>query len=282
MLFGDPSQVPDYMRGDIGAGKENIGTEDLQVPRLKLIQGTSKELQVYNELRVGDFFHTASEMIFNEPFPVVPLYMEKRFILWRPLDDGGGILARADDGVHWSPSEGQFTVKLDRVYGGKQVTWKLARTVQQSGLSNWGTMDPDDKNSPPAATMMYNYVFAFPSMPELMPAVFTFQRSQIRTGRDLNTRLRSTPVPSYGLVYELWSNDARNTANKDYKGVTITSAGFVEKPMYPMMKAMAENLRQTGLQVRDIETLQEEDILQGGDPAEVGGDQNGRGENIPY
>lgn len=261
------NQLPAHMRGDVDLGKENIDQGDMDIPRLKLIQGTSKELQLYDDLRAGNFFHTASETIFDEAFRVVPVFMDKQYILWRPLEDGGGILARSPDAINWQPGEGEFEVKLDRKDGGNKVKWKLAPTVAQSGLANWGTMNPENPNSPPAATLMYNFLFAFPDYPDLMPAVLTFQRSSIKVGRKFNTKLKTVRTPLFGTIFTLSAVDDHNSANQDFKNINIVGSGLVEDPeLYQMYKSLYQSLTGRGLNIRDVDSLQGEGEDSGGEP----------------
>lgn len=257
----DPSlaNVPAFMQQDVGMGLDKIGNEDLDVPRLKLIQGISPELQEFNDLRAGHFFHTSAEMIFDEPFRVVPIYVQKEYILWNPLDSGGGILARAADAIHWSPSTGEFDVKLDKSQGGAKVKWTLKPTVAQSGLANWGTQNPGDKDSPPAATLMYNFLFGFPDHPELMPAVYSFQRSTIKIGRKFLTKLKTVRTPIFGTVYSMTSTDM-GPDSKTYKVPVITGVGLVDsEAMYNDFKAMHESFSVKGLNIKDIDSLADED-----------------------
>lgn len=259
------ANLPAHMQNDVGMGKENIGQADMDIPRLKLIQGLSKELQLYDDLRAGNFFHTATEAIFDQPFRVVPIFMDKQYILWRPLEDGGGILARAADGIHWQPSAGEFKVKLDRKDGG-EVAWKVANTVQESGLANWGTHNPGDTNSPPAATLMYNFLLAFPDEPDQLPAVLTFQRSSIKVGRKFMTKLKTVRTPLFGSVFTLSSFIDHNSANQDFSNINIVGSGLVEDPeLYQMYKDLHLSLTDKGLNIRDVDSLQSEDDGAGGD-----------------
>lgn len=260
----DMSSTPEFMRGDLGAGRENIRQQDIEVPRLKLIQGISPELQEYNELRAGNFLHTASEVIFDEPFLAVPIFMDVRYMLWRPRDDGGGILARADDGEHWSPANTEFTVKLDRKDGGKTVTWSTKRTVRESGLAEWGSMDQDNPKSPPAATLMYNFLLAFPEMPELMPAVMTFQRSSVRMGRKFNSKLVSTRDPIFGLVFRIGSFIDTNGQGQDFFNIQTSGYGKIQDPTaYADYKKLHESFKAMGLNIRDLESVGDEDTGDG-------------------
>lgn len=253
------NHLPAHMRGDVDMGKESIDQSDMDIPRLKLIQGLSKELQLYDDLRPGHFFHTASETIFDEAFRVVPVFMDKQYILWRPLEDGGGILARSPDAIHWQPSEGEFEVKLDRKDGGNKVTWKLKPTVAESGLANWGTMNPENPNSPPAATLMYNFLLAFPDYPDLMPAVLTFQRSSVKIARKFNTKLKTVRTPLFGTIFTLSAYDDHNSANQDFKNINIAGSGLIEDPdLYNMYKSLHQSLAGKGLNIRDVDSLQGE------------------------
>ncbi len=267
------NNLPAFMRQDADIGKENIGKDDIEIPRLKLMQGLSPELQEFDGLKAGAFFHPAAEFIFDAPFRAVPIFMDQRYILWRPRDAGGGILARADDGIHWSPSSGEFTVQLDKKDGGATVTWKMAPTVQQSGLANWGTMDPNDPNSPPAATLMYNFLLAFPDEPDLMPAVLSFQRSSIKIGRRFNTKLKTVRAPLFGTMWQFGSVQDSNSRGQDFFNIDVRSAGLVEdEGLYQQYRAMYETFSTRGLSIKDIEGLQSEEDATAGAP-ETGGEE---------
>jgi hypothetical protein len=272
-------QLPDYMRQDIGKGAENIGSEDLEIPRLKLIQALSPELETYDELRAGNFFHSAAEFIFDEPFLGVVLYTDRRYILWNPRDSGGGILARADDGIHWQPANAKFTVKLDKKDGGEAVTWVTAPTVQQSGLANWGSMNPKDPNSAPAATLMYNFILAFPEHLDLMPAVLTFQRSAVRNGRRLNTKLKTSRAPIFGMLFRFTPTDDVNRSGQKFFNVQAAGAGFLQdQKLYQAYKEQHEGFRAAGLKIKDLEGLQQDE---GDSDTHDDGDAGGEGDEKP-
>lgn len=264
------------MQGDAGMGMENIGREDVDTPRLKLIQALSPELEAYEDLRAGQFFHATSEFSFGEEFVAVPIYMEKMYILWRPRKAGGGILARAGNDGKWSPSSGQFTVRLDN---GREVTWRLAKTVGESGLAGWGTMDPEDTQSPPAATEMYNYVLVFPDFPDLMPSIFSFQRSSRKKGRRFNAMLKSMAYerphgkPLFGLKFLFSSIKDRNTAGQEFYNVDVKRAGLVTDPeLYAAYKNLHLSFKDVGLSDQVIERLQDDDAeFEGQEHAEEGG-----------
>lgn len=257
----DLNNLPEHMREDIGKGTENLRQSDLEVPRIKLMQGLSKELQEHDDLRIGHFLHTSVAQSLGDRFLATPLYLDIRYILWRPLEDGGGILARADDGVHWKPANREFTVKLDKKDGGHRVTWTTAETVAASGLDQWGTMNPNDEDSPPAATLMYNYLLGFPDRPDLPPAVLSLQRTSIRPARKFNTKLKTIRAPMFGLVVEFTSIDDHNPAGQDFKNVAMRVAGQInDTNLYEQYKEVNRQFTEAGLNIKDLESAQGEAV----------------------
>lgn len=253
------ANLPTFMRNDYDVGKENISQQDMEIPRLKLMQGLSPELQEYDGLKAGHFFHPAAEHIFDGPFRAVPIFFDVQFILWNPRQAGGGIIARTLDGVHWVPSEGTREVTLDKKDGGAKVTWRWKGTVQQSGLANWGTMNPADPNSPPAATQIYNYLLGFPDEPDLPPAVISFQRSSIKMGRRFNTKLKTVRAPLFGTMWEFSSKQDTNANGEDFFNIDVKSAGLVEdEALYNYYRDFHESIKGKGLTLKDIEGLQDE------------------------
>ena len=252
--------IPDFMKEHAGLGTEAIGAGSVEVPRIKLIQKISPELDTYNDLKAGDFFHSILEESLGTELRVCPIYVDERYILWRPQEDaGGGILARADDGIHWSPANAEFAVKLK---GGTEVTWRTAKTVAQSGLANWGSSNPGDSNSPPAATKMFNIVVTFPDKPDLPPAVITLQRSSVGVGKKLMGKLKITRAPSFGLIFKVTGVSDTNKAGQSFLNYSFISDGTVTvEGFYRSNFEYYKMFKEQGVQIRDMEALQDDDRL---------------------
>ena len=251
--------MPKHMREYQGAGLEQISTSDLEVPRIKLLQALSPELQEHNDAKPSHFWHSVAEVDLGRSLRIVPVYVDQSFILWRPRKAGGGILARAADGIHWSPAEGEFETTLED--GKTKVKWKLAKTVAASGLAEWGSMDPSDPNSPPAATRMYNIVAVMPDQEgALSPAVITLQRSAIAVARKFLGKLKISQAPSFGCYYQMEAVKDQNNQNQEFFNYKFTMAGFVEdETEFAKYRETYDVFKKMGLRIKDIEGLQTED-----------------------
>jgi hypothetical protein len=249
-------QLPAFMRGQAGMGTERIGTADIEIPRLKLLQALSPEVQEADH-KQGHFFHAVAERTIGNEVGIVIVYVDQAFILWRPRKAGGGILARAADGVHWNPPSATFDIQLDN---GKKVTWRTAPTVMKSGLAEWGSLDPSDPQSQPAATRMYNLVVVMPEIPELSPVVVTLQRAGIRVARKLMAKLKIAQAPSFGLKFAMSSTRDQGPLG-DFWNFRFTSDGFVqESEKFDQYKGLYERFKAEGVRIRDIEKLQDEEM----------------------
>lgn len=252
--------IPDFMKGDAGKGTEGWSSTDFEMPRLKLIQGISPEIQNYDGVKAGEFFHTTLEESLGDHLTITVLNHSKRYVLWapRPPIDKGGILARADDAVHWNPPNAEFKVKVDK--RGTEATWRTARTVIESRLADWGTYDPSDPKSPPAATECHVLVVAVDEHPEIGPVALMLQRSALPIARKLLGKIKfaATRTPVYGQKYAMTSF-VDGPQDQQFNNYRFTAAGLIDdEDQYHAYKEMTETFAKVGVTVRDLETAQDE------------------------
>lgn len=248
-----PPVIPDFMKGSAGRGLENMDSSDIETPRLLLLHAVSSQVNDYENARPGMYWHNMT----NEPvgdakggFEGIIIYIDKRAILWRPRPpiDTGGILARTDDLRVWNPSNATFVVKAA---GGGTIEYKTRRNVAESRLLEWGTADPNNPTSGPAATLMINTVLIFPQYPHIPPAVLTFSRSSEPVSRKLMGRIKLSGVASYGQRFKFGSELVDKGGYKFYMP-TFTPIGFVESQEdYRYYESLNEALTSSGLKMRE-------------------------------
>lgn len=260
-----PTAAPDWMKAGQGAGTDRLDTKDMEVPRIKLMQALSPEISQHNGLKPGDFWHTLAEQSLGREVLIVPIYIDKRYILWKPREAGGGILARADDGVHWNPANVTFDVPINK--GKKIVKWTTKDTVDESGLADWGSYDRDDPNSQPAATLMYTFVVAMPDYPDLAFAQLTLQRSSVKVARNIIGKIKLNPKPSYGRVFRMSSIEDSSPVG-EFNNFRFTAEGYVQdQTAFDTYESLYKVFAKTGLNIKDIDSLQDDET--GGNAASV-------------
>lgn len=244
VLQDKPAYLQDLEAKGPVKSDDNFDSSDVVIPRIKLLQGLSAELETFDNAKKGLFWHTGMDIPLGPEFDFVPVSRRKKYLLIAPLEDGQGVLARAEDAIHWQPSKGSWQVKIR---GRKDpVTWTVAETVAKSGLAEWGTYNPDDENSPPAATLFYDYLVLLPDFIELGPVVISLARSAIRrTRKGLNDKIRlheSAGRPMQSLVFRAKSIDDTNSDNQEFKNWMFTSNGFASEALFKQAIAMKDAL----------------------------------------
>lgn len=227
----------------------------VEMPRLKLLQKSSPELAACRDAHPGDFFHDLTGEGLGSAVRICPVYIDCRVILWRPLEAGGGILARADDGKHWLPADTEFTVKLKN---GREVRWRTARTVRASGLDKRGSYDPDDPHSPPAAERVYAIVCAFPDRRNLSPAVVLLQRAAAKAANKLVGTLKVLKAPSFGVVLEMTSLEERSPSGTFYNHAFEVFGPLEDRGSYEDNFAQYRFFLEHGLKVKDLDAAQDD------------------------
>jgi hypothetical protein len=255
--------IPAYLKKFAGEGTELVG--DLAVvPRLKLLQALNPEV-IDDGQPMGDFYHTVAELSLGSTLTMSPVFVSQSVLLWRPRKDGGGILARADDGMQWDRPNTDFTVKLD---SGKTVVWNTGATVKRGGLTEFGTMDPADPNSYPAATRMINVIAMLPEHLDLSPCVISLQRSSFKVGQQFVSKLKISRLPSWSRVFTMDSVKDKNPKNESYrnwkftpqvvKGKNGPRPVLIPEKDVDQYRGMYETFSQKGFEIRDEEELQGE------------------------
>jgi hypothetical protein len=245
------TQLPGFVRKYAG----QLGVGDGEIPRLKLLQAHSPELVEFNNAREGEFWHSLVDDRLGSAVRICPIYIDWRFILWRPREAGGGILARADDGQHWMPADTEFTVKLE---SGFEVKWRTAHTVAASRLDKRGSYNPSDPKSPPAATRMYSIVCSFPDRQDLPLAVVILQRAATKAATNLIGQLKVLRAPSFGVIVEMASSKGKSSAGDFYKYGFEVAGPVEDKAFYEQNFARYRYFMQQGLKVKDLEDAQED------------------------
>lgn len=89
---------------DANSGLENITSEDLTIPRLKILQALSPEVnkrdgKYVDGASAGDVINTVTSKLYNEDneLVVLPVSYKRLFLEWQPRESGGGLVAQHED-----------------------------------------------------------------------------------------------------------------------------------------------------------------------------------------
>ena len=171
------SELDKMLEADSGAGLENITTEDMQIPFIRIIQALSPQLQKDDPLYIkgaeqGDIFNTVSQEIYkqDEGVVVVPAFFEKKFLEFQLRSSGGGFVRElAADDKDITMTSRENTVEL--LPNGNE----LVRTHQ-------------------------HLVIAQSADGTIAPSVLDMKKTQLKVSRRWNTLKNSARLPSGALM----------------------------------------------------------------------------------
>lgn len=226
------ASVPAFMAGAKKASSD-FDVEDLIIPRVTLLQGISPAVMA-GEATNGHFWHTIMEEDLGDTLRLVPILYRKQYTLWNPLHMGGGVIARASDGKHWD-TDFDVQVAPYKDFPKKLVKYSAKKgdaVGRQLGLGAWGSADPENEDSGPAATLSHVLMMMSLDHLGLGPFIVFLQRSSEPVARQLISRIKTVEdgpmqAPMYGQVYIAGSKVVPNSAGQEYNQYQFKPDGFV-------------------------------------------------------
>lgn len=238
------TNVPAYLKDKMGSGSGlKADADDFIIPRIKLLHGTSKEPESFNTAKAGNYWITTVDISLGEAFDFVVVSNRKRVMLLRPIDDktGESILARAENGRTWDKT-GEWQVKLKNIKA--PVTWTIADPdVRKSGLLEFGTSNPDDEDSSPAATVFHDYLVYLPKHPELGPLLMSCARTAAKKAKALNSKIEMGGGPMQSMVFTASVVKDNNDGGQEFFNMEFRRNGFATEDEFNKCMAYVERYK---------------------------------------
>lgn len=229
------NQLPDYLRGNEKIGLEALSREDFKVQRAKLLQPLSPEVRTFVAKALpSEFWHTGANKSLGREFLATPIIVNKKVILFAPRDAGNdkSILAMSRDGINWNVGANkEFEIRLKD--SKKKVIWKTGADVKSSGLLLFGSSDPDNDESVPAATLFFEYLLYLHDYPGMSPVAMSAFKTGLDNARGFNTYMLSRGVPINCNVVKIFSSEESKGTNV-WHVPSFEPAGNATKEVYEM------------------------------------------------
>lgn len=97
-----------------GQGLDDLDSSDRSIPFIKVLEKGSPEIETVDGAKPGMFINTATSQLYDS-IRFVPACRDHMFVEWKPIDDGGGLIASHDlmtPIAQWAKSQrGKITLK---------------------------------------------------------------------------------------------------------------------------------------------------------------------------
>lgn len=94
-LFGDKETLPAHLAATGNVGNENVDTDDLQIPRLNLLQALSPQVEEMEGAKAGLIHNSVTDALYEELY-VVNVFYRKEFTIFKKRSLGNEFLGNFD------------------------------------------------------------------------------------------------------------------------------------------------------------------------------------------
>lgn len=208
------TEMPDYLKGmeEDTSGNEEVGRDDIVIPRLGIIQAISPELDKNDPAYIpgaetGKMFNTLTRELIDEIL-VISIRFEKPFLLWKDRKKGGGF-----GGQFFSMEEAEEAV------------------AAKETPSEWDIVDTPT-----------NLCLAIPKDDKPYEISIPLPRSKAKVSRNWNSLIRLAGGPRFGRVYKITTVPDKNANGEKYTNFKVEMAGFPSEPLFKAAKEIYENI----------------------------------------
>ena len=201
--------VPDYIKRGGNRGSENVTNDDLQLPRINVIQALSPQIsknkpEFIQGAEVGHLFNTLTGELYPDGVVFCPVTFQKRYFVWKTQDSGGGLRGIFD--FNKQKEAELLTVELNEG-SSKDEEYECVLTHEHLVLMQDGT-----------------------------EVILSCAKSKTKASKKFNSMVRLNGDDRFSRQYKLTVVDDENEHGKEYKNFNISPAlgaeAFPKKDVY--------------------------------------------------
>jgi len=211
------TSVPAHVKEAAGLGNENVTSDHLQTPRVKLLQQLSNEVDPNHEdhlegAKPGDFVNTVTNKLLGRELYIINLLFKEEFVVWRKLSEGGGL-------------KGTF------------ATHKEAMDFLASE-----ELKVEDHDI--VQTQSHTLLMKDPATGDIVktPFLMDFASSKLRVSREWNTQIAQLGGDRFSSLWKLASVQTQNRAAQKFYNLSVENQGWVLDEDYNYAKSVYDTI----------------------------------------
>ena len=212
-------KVPAHVKNNAGLGNEEVSTEQLQTPRVKLLQQLNNEVdenhsEYINGAKPGHFINNVTKENYGTSIYVLNVRFTEDYVVWKKRDFGGGLI-------------GTFN------------------TLQEAtNFINEQNMDIDQHDV--IQTHSHLLISKNPETGELgIPFIMDFSSSKLRVSRSWNSQIQTKGGDRFSVLWQLESVKKANRAGQQFYNLDVTEVGWAQDTDYKEAKELYERTKRS-------------------------------------
>ena len=215
------TERPDFLKKGTGRGAENVGHEDLIIPRLEVVQSLSpardkSHADFIEGAEEGMLYNSVTRELYGEEVMVVPAMYVKEWLVWKDRKKGGGFRGAF-------PSEAQANAAIAALDGDD---------------------NPEEFEAMDTGQM---YCLLLLSSGEVQQIVVSMAKTKMKVARKWNSLIALSGDDSFARAYKISSVQEANKKNEKYYNLHVAPAGFVAEAIYIAAEKLYETVKAGGV-----------------------------------
>lgn len=210
--------VPEWAKNGQGRGSENVGSKDLVLPRLEIVQSTSPiKDEKPDEAKEGLLFNTVTQEVVGDLVFIIPIYYRMEYIVWKDQDAGGGFFGAFD-----TEQEAQAR-KAELVSDGEEPS------------------EIEIVDTP------VHYCLRLRADGTTEQIVISMPKSKAKVSRKWNATIQIVGGDRFARAYKVSTFKDKNKQNKTFYNYVIQPAGFPPEAVYREAERLYNVFRTQGV-----------------------------------
>lgn len=204
---------PDYMSKGTGRGNEEVNASHVTIPRVKLLQKMSDEVDRHHigyikDAKDGDFLNSLTKENYGDSIYVIPIKFKEEFAVWRKRDAGGGLIGtfKTEADARAAVTGNEKPQDLDIVQGHAHVL--LIKNPETGALSK--------------------------------PIIMDFSSSKLRVSRGWNSQIDIKGGDRFTGLWKLSSVAAMSKSKQQFMTLEVSFVGWAQEEDYKAAEAYYE------------------------------------------
>lgn len=200
------NEVPEWARSGQGRGSENVGTGDMVLPRLEIVQAQSPIKDENEDAREGMLFNSATADLYGSSVHIIPVYYQMEYLVWKDQDEGGGFF-------------------------GSYPTRELAESRVQELVSDGENPQFLQVNDTPVHYCL-RVKMGVDGQMTTEQIVISMPKSKAKVSRKWNATIQIAGGDRFSRVYKVSTFKDKNKKNQTFFNYVVQPAGFPPETLY--------------------------------------------------
>ena len=212
-------KVPAHVKNSAGLGNEEVSTEHLQTPRVKLLQQLNNEVDENHSdyiegSKPGHFINNVTKENYGTDMFVLNVRFTEDYVVWKKREFGGGLIGTFD------------TLQ--------QATEFL--TEQSMDLEQHDVIQ----------THSHLLIQKNPETGKLsIPFIMDFSSSKLRVSRSWNSQIQTKGGDRFSVLWKLESVKKANRAGQQFYNLDVAEVGWAQDVDYKAAKELYERTQRS-------------------------------------